>query len=261
MKNFQNTRVSIKKDTNKVFFSSNTDASSIREGATIKIGTDSSFYTIADKESVFIIKPFRVINPLQISVENNEDIEFFTGDIIKLSFKEYTLVDAEIDNVKNDINDYKIKFGNAELNVVKHNGSYRVEIIKPGKHTEQNLYFEDNNVKIKLFYTETDIRQIESHTVENHSIENEKNILTLDRELFTKATEGKVSVEKWVCFLSETYPGKTKDATNVYINNFLTPLGLGILQGMSDEDVICNENFKKLEQKIIELEKKLNSRT
>ena len=282
MKNLAGNTISVFKGSSEVISSSLTDWSKVKSGSYLRIAGDDVFYTILDCQPYFLIKPFKVISPVQIafnldSSENPHELLKF--DIISVSFKEYEL--DSIFGFKNKGHGYKkgscylsggkLSVSNSEsqqeiqlqINEVGDNGEInKVGIINRGKYfippAEEALIVADSgsNAIIECDYREASNRSKLEREINHIEIKNGVVYLTLNYALPKGLESGKVSVVKWKINLKETYNGADKLNCEYSLTNDFTPnYGFPIMpKGVQRPDVIYNNFVVKIDKILKELQ-------
>lgn len=268
-------KASVYKDSNKIISSSGVDWSNVKEGSLIGFGDERIFYQINAKKKNFLVKSFSVKDEASIEVENLNG-EIFTGDIVKLSFKQYKvagleLVDSEEsfqvgDKIEIDIPDNfpDVKTGldnncTIVINSTKSGQIDDFDIIEGGLFFNQNeiqCFTKNGRAKFDVYFEEIGERLIKEYEVWGTK---NNNIIILNGILPENAQSGKLSVEKWEATLATNYASYSKVGVPVRLTSDFTPhYNLPLMQSISlAQGQIFNEAMKRIELKIKELESKI----
>ena len=282
MRNNLQFTLSVQNNSPKIIGSSEETFHGIRNNSLIKIGDNDELYTIKNRERFFFIKPFILQDSRTLIV--NEDIgqNLQIGDSIKITYKEYEL-NTIVDIINSGSEFFKeenltIEDENAQLSmdissgmgfptiltvsqVNETGGISQLGVIEKGKY----LVHPKNPIKIKdatieLNYSEINNRALTERTVASINIKDNQTYLMLDYSLPPNLKEGKLSVEKSILVLDRPYNGPTQNNLSYKIFHDFTPhLNIPLMaKNTLSPDILYNRGMMILDQKIKELENKLN---
>ena len=285
MKKLQGNTISVFNGSSEIISSSLSDWSKVKSGAYIRIFGDDVFYTILDCQPYFLIKPFKVISPIQISFnldEGENPHELLKGDILTISYKEYEL--DSIFGFKNKGKNYRkgacylqggqLSISNLEnkqeaqlqINDIGPDGEInKIGIVNRGKYftppAEECLVIADSGsgAVIECDYREISNRAKLEREINHIEIKNGVVYLTLNYALPKGLEIGKLSVEKWKISLKEIYNGPDRLSVEYTLTNDFTPnYGFPIMpKGVQRPDVIYNNFIVKIDQILKDFEEKL----
>lgn len=278
--------ISVTKNSNRIVASSEVDWSSLREGSFIKIVGDKVFYTIGKIEKIYLIKDFTVTGPSSFDINSSVGNNLSAGDNLTLSYKEY-----EVDTVWSILNGgsgYKlgetlyIKGGKPALDSVtgiNKDATFKVknvsaigEIIEisplskgeyveaPDKHAEI-IGDIGTGAKFEIEYKLIDHRKTIDRVIDHIEIKTDSAHVYLNYSLPRGVTQGKLSIEKWEAYLNSNYLGDSKVGANFeIIKDFSPKYNLPLIAENSfSHELVHNHAIVMLENKISELEEKLNT--
>ena len=284
MKNFGR-NINIDKNTNVVIGHTEVDFSSARINSLINIDKDGHFYTIGAIEPFNFISDFTIKNN-DLIIPGNVESYFLFEDILTISYKEYELL--TILNINNKGTGYKVGdilslsggilsvniidntsfptllkveeiSSNGEINklTIAHRGAYisfpeKNNKLQGGSGKDANILLESN--------LNSNRKMIERQVVSAESF-GPDTVIELNYKLPKDVYEGKISMSKYKIILTSNYVGETKRNINYSIARDYTPiyyLPLALKNGNKFEESY-NYTVIKMEQKIKELEDKINS--
>lgn len=275
---------SVLKDTNKVISNTESEWSKVVEGSYIKFPEDNFFYTVAKNEKIFIIKDFEVVDPKRVKIVGEAGISITKGDVLNISYKEYEL--SMLLGIKNPGVRYKIgdilycNSGEPALDVVSNTyqkSSFRVSdvgdggIIKTvslhsrGKYwaaadgNQSMLGGSGENASFEVMFNECISRKLVQRNVLFVNAWENNTIITLDKAL-PPIKLGTISAEKWEVTLTAPYVGETRIAkpyeiVGDFTHNYKWPIPA---KNSFSTEVILKETLVKIDQKLSELEKRLD---
>lgn len=271
--------ISILTNTNKCITSTSQDFGAVREGSYLRIGNDAAFYTIAKTQPVFYIKDFTVLDRKNIQVNGDFGLNVLNGDVLTLSYKEYTLNtvldikggkgykiddilliedgDPAIDNTTGLKQFTKIRVSEVGekdeiINIgILDNGKY---ITPPNKKVKVG-----ENAEFELDYQVKEDRQVIEKPADKVTIDN-NTIIRLAYELPKGLKEGKLSVKKWEIILTSNYVGNTQLNVSYEISRDFTSflkLPLPVSNSLNTQ-LIVRQGFQMLDNKIKQLTDEIN---
>lgn len=266
--------IAILTNTNRIVSSSQSDWSDLRKGSFVKVGSDNAVYNIAEVRKFFHIKPFEKVDKFKIKIDDANPANLFSDDIVKLTFKRYSIVDYSVVNPGEGYHTgqtfspsitSKSKGAVFEVLETSKTGSVqKLRLTNAGDYYSNDSTVDiesaqGSGLKLKLFYQENDNRLINDYVIERTSFEHGANYIEFGQPL-PDIPSGKLSVEKWEAFLSTNYMGKDRIGVPFRVTRDFTPnLGLPLMPDISlAQGFIYNEAIKMLDKRISELERKLS---
>ena len=287
--------VSIAQNTNRIVSSSNDNLGGTKNGTFIKLGEDDVLYSIIKSNRFLYNKKFETNSSRTIRIQGDTGVNLQPNDIIRINYDEYELFDVlEIKNNGRGYNpDNVITINGGELSIdiadgighptklkieeVNINGEVeKISILQRGKYiippktpfTYNSEYGE--NFEVDLKYYPIDNKSIITRVIKTISFDtsNNQTIIDLDYSLPLGITKGNLSVEKWEVLLDRDYKNETKFGLKYrlfkdFTLNYKFPL---ISKNSNCIETLLNKTFiesdkiiKNLENRIIELEKKINN--
>lgn len=284
MKNFGFT-VNIDNNSNAIIGHSEAEWKHIRNNSLISIDNEPTFYTIGRVEPLNFIADFIVSNN-NLVIPGNHEHYFIYDDILTISYKEYELL-AILEVVNKGANYHQgdilsLDGGIVSMNIVdntSHATLLRVEEVSADGqinklsviHKGIYLQFPNKVNKLKGGHGQGAEISVESSLINDRKMIERQVIAAENEEAVTKiqinfplpasVTQGKVSVSKYIGYLTSTYVGPTKRDVPYNITRDFSPvLGLPLLvKGSNKIEETFNYTILKLEQKIRELESKITS--
>ena len=283
MKNFGHS-INIDHDSNYIIGHSEVDYSSARIGSLINIDNDGHFYIIGAVEPLNLILNFS-IDGNNIIVNGNYENYFLLDDVLTISYKEHEML--IIDSILNNGVNYKagdvlsLNGGILSTNTIDNTSqstNFKVDDvdikgtikkltpISKGKYikfpdkTNNLIGGRGSGAQISVESALVSNRKMFERQVISATNQDSNTIIELNFKLPPAIQEGKVSINKYKIFLTSTYVGPTKKNVNYNIVRDYSPiLQLPLLvKGSNKLEEIANHNILRLEQKIKELEDKIN---
>lgn len=275
--------INIDKDKNYVISHTESDWASMRKDSLISIDTDKHFYTIGNIEELNFITDFNIQNN-QLIISGNFEHYFLRDDILTISYKEYELL--MIKSIINSGNGYKIgdilscSGGQLSINVFDNSknattfqieeingngGISKLKILNKGTYIntpEENNTLSGgsgNSAVIALGFIIINNRRMLERQVINATNNQSNTILELNGNLPIGVTNGKISMAKYIGYLTSNYVGNSKRNCKYTIIRDRTPhLGLPLLLKNSDKtEEFFNYTLLELDKRIKNLEDKL----
>lgn len=283
MKNFSH-NININQHSNTVISHSESDWAVMRKNSLIFIDKDTTSYIIGNTEKLNFIVDFILQHNNIIEITGNFEHYFLRDDIITVSYKEYELL--VIKNIIAAGSGYKVgdtvlcSGGNVSINTfdnTKYNTILQVEEVDPNgaiiklKIINKGRYLsapESNNkiigghgrdAEIEIEYVLSSHRAMIERQVLNAFNQNHNTILELNDNLPTNVRSGKISIEKYIGYLTTNYVGETKRNADYHIVRDQTPfLQLPLLSKNSPKtEEFYNHTILELDRKLRELDERL----
>lgn len=283
MKNFSHS-INVDKDKNYVISHTESDWAAMRNNSLISIDDDAHFYTIGNTKQLNFIADFEITNN-NLIISGNYEHYFLKDDVLTVSYKEYELL--TIKSIINNGNAYKIgdilSCSNGQLSVnifdnSKNSTTFQVEevdgnggIIKlkiinkgiyiiPPEETNTLVGGNGNSAVISLGFIIINNRRMIDRQVANARNDQSNTIIELNDYLPAGVNSGKISMSKYIGYLTSNYIGNTKKNSKYHITRDKTPhLGLPFLSKNSQKnDEFFNHVILELDKKIQELESRLD---
>ena len=275
-------KVSVKKDSNKVYGCSESDIASIRVGNYFRIFGENILYQVNKITNIMPIFDFEVINKQKIKINQNTNLQFIKKDVLDISYKEYEL--AGIFEIINKGKNYKkgevVKLKGGAVSSDTYSGlGQGVEIViteidndggivgvgleKKGKYivcppNECEVEGFGDEAKLRAEFDLLNQRQIIERTIEMIEYNENFTHIILDYPLPLNLKEGKLSCQKTEIILDKPYLGETDPATDYEITrDFTSYLNLPIpVRNSFQTEMLVARAFTILDAKIKELDDK-----
>lgn len=272
---------SILKNTNKIITHSEADCTGVRENTFVKFKDDSTFYTVAESESLFYIKDFETISRNKLKINDDVVTVLLPNDVLTISYKEYELL--TLNSIINKGVGYKIGdklFANGgipSINILDNisaplslivtqigpNGEIEtIQIDRRGKYTEcpqKNCDIVGGSGKGAIL--DLDFKTLENRVITEKDIafvefNGSYSIVTLAYSLPVGVKDGKISINKWELLLNTNYANDTKINQTCEVLRDVTPnLALPLLiRNSFSIDSIFNQAMIMLDNRIKDLE-------
>lgn len=275
---------SILNNTNKVVSSTESDWSGIREGAFFKFSTDNAFHTVAKTEQTFYIKEFEIESRNRIRINDDVGINLAVLDNIVISYKEMQIVSAtrfinagkgykagDHLNLIGGVPSVRIEDNSSESGVimvlevddfgaiVKYQVKNRGRYLEPPAKICNVANGSGSGAVVEVEYNVYENRAMLDRQVESMEISNGKTTLTLNYSLPNGVNSGKLSVDKWILYLTTPYTKGDKlaqkyDVTADYTPHYQLPL---LARNSFSVESIHNQALIMLDNKIRELEERI----
>jgi len=240
--------INIDKDSNFIIGHSEVEWTSLRNGSMISIEDDLFFYTITNKEKIFFIQDFQLLESKKITINGHYESFFLEDDILTITYKEYELLTLK--NILNKGIGYKINDiisingGQLSKNISDNSSqstSFEVEgididggitnisIIKKGLYLQTPELTNNINgghgsgAQFLLEYRTIESRKTLERQIETIEDSGHQTIITLNYALPDSIINGKISVEKWKAFLNSNYTGESRRGVEYHIIKDFTP--------------------------------------
>ena len=277
--------LSVQNGSNKIISSSEEKFGGIKNGDLIRIGNEDNIYTIVDRSNYTYIKRFNVINHKTISIDENIGIKLQTGDVLKLSYKEYELlmICDILDRGEGYVPETKLTVEGGEfiINVAtgmtdpvllrvkeidKNGGIGTLEILEKGKYLSP-----PNNpctvkshlglgAKFNLKYTECENLTVLERAIQSIIFKDNLTYINLNYALPFNLKEGSLSVEKSSLMLNSPYLGETRTNLEYQIfRDFTMNLKLPLMaKNTLSPDIIFNKAMHRIDGEISAIKKHLH---
>lgn len=282
--------VSVRRNSDNIFASSDENFSFVCQGHSIRIASDKVFYEVLSCEKILQVKEFTADNSSTLRISLDEDNSFMLEDSIVISFKEYELKNIKSINAagkgykKGDIltvdsSNCRIETetglplnSKIEVKEVDDKGSIKdIKILNNGCYTIQPqsthvaIGGSGNNAILHLDFGIIEQRRTIERVISKVIHRQNNTLIELNVELPENIKSGKVSVQKWKLKISQPYQGYSNPAAKFeiikdYFPNSNIPM---MLPGSGCKEQIFNMAMRRAIQRIADLEnqvKELSSR-
>ena len=277
MKNFGFT-INIDNNSNFIIGHSEAEWKHIRENSLISIDNEPVFYTIGKTEPLNFITDFVLEDEINLTINGNYEHYFIYDDILTISYKEYELLtilsinNGGINYRTNDL--LSLNGGILSINTIDNTSKPTIlQVESVGINGEiQKLKVVDKGVYIQFPNNSNKLTgglgQNAEILVESKLIENRKMIerqvlsaqnigsntrIQINYALPRNILQGKVSLNKYIGYLTSSYVGATKrDVPYHVIRDFSPVLRLPLLiKGSNKIEETYNYAILKLEQEVL----------